>query len=119
MYHIGGGPSNLQQLVAFLSQPDAAFNDPSTFNKASWLFTHQITCFGQWDFLPLAIYLSFKGQSYVLTLCRSDLPQPDTWELCAGHFNWQEICDGQPDSLELFLVFGNQQSRHFCSTFPP
>lgn len=83
MYHIGGGPPYLNQLVKFLSQPDTTFNsEPFIFNKASWLFTHQIAYFGQWDFLPLAMHLSFEGQSYILTLClRSDLPQPDTWEV--------------------------------------
>ena len=52
--------------------------------------------------------LTFEGQTYILTLClRSDLPPPDSWELSAGHFCWQEFCDVQPDPLELFLVFGD------------
>ena len=55
-----------------------------------------------------AMQLSHKGQTHILTLClRSDLPQPDHWELSAGHFNWQEFFDGQPSPRELFLVFGD------------
>ena len=50
--------------------------------------------------------LSHEGQTYILTLClRSDLPQPDHWELSAGHFNWHEFRWATP--LELFLVFGD------------
>ena len=50
--------------------------------------------------------LSHEGQIYVHTLClRSDLPQPDHWEVSVRHFNWHEYREGSP-SLELFLVFG-------------
>ena len=111
LYHIGSAPPDLDRLATFLSLPDATFNsEPCAFNQGSWLLTHQITYFGTWDFLPLAMQLSHEGQTYILTLClRSDLPQPDHWELSAGHFNWQEFRDsstGQPP-LELFLVFGD------------
>ena len=108
LYHIGSAPPDLERLATFLSLPDATFNsEPCTFNQGSWLLTHQITYFGTWNFLPLAMQNSHEGQTYILTLClRSDLPQPDHWELSAGHFNWQEFRDGQPP-LELFLVFGD------------
>ena len=108
LYHIGSAPPDLDRLATFLSLPDATFNsEPCIFNQGSWLLTHQISYFGTWDFLPLAMQLSHEGQTYILTLClRSDLPQPDHWELSAGHFNWHEFRDGQPP-LELFWVFGD------------
>ena len=107
LYHVGGTPPDLDRLATFLSLPDATFNsEPCIFNQGSWLLTHQISYFGTWDFLPLAMQLSHEGQIYILTLClRSDLPQPDHWEVSAGHFNWHEYREGPP-SLELFLVFG-------------
>ena len=79
IYHIGSTPPDLTRLATFLSLPDATFNsEPCTFNLGSWLFTHQISYFGTWDLLPLAMQLSHEGQTYILTLClRSDLPLPD------------------------------------------
>jgi len=63
LYHIRSGPPDLERLATFLSLPNATFNsEPCTFNKDSWLFTHQISYFGQWDFLPLAMQ-SFEGQT--------------------------------------------------------
>ena len=108
LYHIGNAPPDLDRLATFLSLPDATFNsEPCIFNQGSWLLTHQISYFGAWDFLPLAMQLSYEGQTYILTLClRSDLPQPDHWEVSAGHFNWHEFRAGPPP-LELFLVFGD------------
>ena len=108
LYHIGNAPPDLDRLATFLSRPDATFNsEPCIFNQGSWLLTHQISYFGAWDFLPLAMQLSHEGQTYILTLClRSDLPQPDHWEVSAGHFSWQEFRAGPPP-LELFLVFGD------------
>ena len=107
LYHVGSTPPDLDRLATFLSLPDATFNsEPCIFNQGSWLLTHQISYFGTWDFLPLAMQLSHEGQIYILTLClRSDLPQPDHWEVSAGHFNWHEYREGPPP-LELFLVFG-------------
>ena len=117
-------------LILIASQPSSHFPTLLStlnlvyLNQGSWLFTHQISYFGTWDFLPLAMQLSHEGQTYILTLClRSDLPQPDHWELSAGHFNWHEFRDGQPP-LELFLVFGdgclhlttgNNNLASFCS----
>ena len=98
LYHIGNAPPDPDRLATFLSLPDATFNpEPCIFNQGSWLLTHQISYFGAWDFLPLAMQLSHEEQTYILTLClRSDLPQPDHWEVSAGHFSWQEFRAGHP-----------------------
>ena len=107
IYHIGNAPPDLDRLATFLSLPDATFNsEPCIFNQGSWLLTHQISYFGAWDFLPLAMQLSHEGQTYILTLCLRSDPQPDHWEVSAGHFNWHEFRAGPP-RLELFLVFGD------------
>ena len=76
LFHIGKDRVDLDSFAAFLTQPDTVefahdgitIDSRAPFTRESWLFTHQITSYGAWTFLPLALRLTMHSARFELTL---------------------------------------------------
>ena len=129
VFHVGKDPIQLTALAQFLTQPDVALLHPdgltvstqASFNKDSWLFTHQISYFGQWDFFPLALKLTFEGGEYIARLSlKHDVPAANRSNMSPDLFEWRGTIAGgtrfcvvfAPDGLILRAEF------HELAVFP-
>ena len=96
IFHVGTADLDTQALADYISHPDTTLNDqPSVFTSESWLYTHQITCFGRWDPLPLCLCLS-QGTlvSYFCLSLNQRLPPANTAEISASSFEWKGLTPG-------------------------
>ena len=93
----------------------------SPLKHLSWLFTHQISYFGQWDFFPLALKLTFEGGEYIARLSlKHDVPAANRSNMSPDLFEWRGTIAGgarfcvvfAPDSLILRTQF------HQLAVFP-
>ena len=74
MFYIGKDRVDLNSFAAFLTQPDTVefthdgitIDTRAPFTRESWLFTHQITSYGTWTFLPLALPLTMHSARFEL-----------------------------------------------------
>ena len=68
------------------------------------LFTHQITSYGTWTFLPLALRLAMHSARFELTLAlRQEVPKPSYFQVTPDLFHWQgHLLDG----VRVTLSFG-------------
>ena len=107
IFHVGTADLDTQALADYISHPDTTLNDqPSVFTSESWLYTHQITCFGRWDPLPLCLCLS-QGTlvSYFCLSLNQRLPPANTAEISASSFEWKGLTPGPPNE-PASIVFG-------------
>ena len=112
MFHIGKDRVDLDSFAAFLTQPDTVefaqdgitIDSCAPFTRESWLFTHQITSYGAWTFLPLALRLTMHSARFELTLAlRQEVPKPSCFQVAPDLFHWQgHLLDG----VRVTLSFG-------------
>ena len=112
MFHIGKDRVDLDSFAAFLTQPDTVefahdgitIDSRAPFTRESWLFTHQITSYGAWTFLPLALRLTMHTARFELTLAlRQEVPKPSCFQVTPDLFHWQgHLLDG----VRVTLSFG-------------
>ena len=112
MFHIGKDRVDLDSFAAFLTQPDTVefahdgitIDSRAPFTRESWLFTHQITSYGAWTFLPLALRLTMHSARFELTLAlRQEVPKPSCFQVTPDLFHWQgHLLDG----VRVTLSFG-------------
>ena len=112
MFHIGKDRVDLDSFAAFLTQPDTVefahdgitIDSRAPFTRESWLFTHQITSYGAWTFLPLALRLTMHSARFELTLAlRQEVPKPSCFQVTPDLFHWQGHL---LDSVRITLSFG-------------
>ena len=112
MFHIGKDRVDLDSFAAFLTQPDTVefahdgitIDTTAPFTLDSWLFTHQISSYGKWTFLPLALRLALHSARFELTLAlRQEVPKPSDFRVTPDLFHWQgHLLDG----IRVTLSFG-------------
>ena len=112
MFHIGKDRVDLDSFAAFLTQPDTVefthdgitIDTTAPFTLDSWLFTHQISSYGKWTFLPLALRLALHNARFELTLAlRQEVPKPSYFRVTPDLFHWQgHLLDG----IRVTLSFG-------------
>ena len=112
MFHIGKDRVDLDSFAAFLTQPDTVefahdgitIDSCAPFTRESWLFTHQISSYGAWTFLPLALRLTMHTARFELTLAlRQEVPKPSCFQVTPDLFHWQgHLLDG----VRVTLSFG-------------
>ena len=112
MFHIGKDRVDLDSFAAFLTQPDTVefahdgitIDSCAPFTRESWLFTHQISSYGAWTFLPLALRLTMHSARFELTLAlRQEVPKPSCFQVTPDLFHWQgHLVDG----VRVTLSFG-------------
>ena len=120
MFHIGKDRVDLDSFAAFLTQPDTVefahdgitIDFRALFTRESWLFTHQITSYGAWTFLPLALCLTMHSARVELTLAlRQEVPKPSCFQVTPDLFHWQgHLLNG----VRVTLSFGIG-----CLSWPP
>ena len=103
---------DLDSFAAFLTQPDTVefahdgitIDSRAPFTRESWLFTHQITSYGAWTFLPLALRLTMHSARFELTLAlKQEVPKPSCFQVTPDLFHWQgHLLDG----VRVTLSFG-------------
>ena len=112
IFHVGKDPIKVQLLAQFLTQPDVALlhadgltvSTQAPFNQDSWLFTHQISYFGQWDFFPLALKLTFEGGDYIARASlKHDVPPANRSNMTPDKFEWTGTIAG---GTRFSVVFG-------------
>ena len=112
MFHIGKDRVDLDSFAAFLTQPDTVefahdgvtIDTTAPFSLDSWPFTHQISSYGKWVFLPLALQLAFRNARFELTLAlRQEVPRQSEYKVTPDLFHWQgHLLDG----IRVTLNFG-------------
>ena len=112
MFHIGKDRVDLDSFAAFLTQPDTVefahdgitIDSCAPFTRESWLFTHQISSYGAWTFLPLALRLTMHSARFELTLAlRQEVPKSSCFQVTPDLFHWQgHLLDG----VRVTLSFG-------------
>ena len=123
LFHIGKDRVDLDAFAEFLTQPDTVdfANDGLTidssapFSLDSWLFTHQISYFGKWEYLPLALRLTFRTAPFELTLAlRQEVPKANTFLATPDLFCWQgHLLDGIRVTLNFGVNCLELASDHF------
>ena len=121
LFHIGKDRVELDAFAAFLTQPDTVdfANDGVTIDSTapldSWLFTHQVSYFGKWDYLPLALRLTFRTTPFELTLAlRQEVPRANTFLATPDLFYWQgHLLDGIWVTLNFGVNCLELASEHF------
>ena len=123
LFHIGKDSVDLDAFAAFLSQPDTVdfahdgitIDGSAPFSLDSWLFTHQISYFGKWDFLPLALRLTFRTTPFILKLSlRQEVPRANTFLATPDLFYWQgHLLDGIRVTLNFGVNCLELASEHF------
>ena len=123
LFHIGKDSVDLDAFAAFLSQPDTVdfahdgitIDGSAPFSLDSWLFTHQISYFGKWDFLPLALRLTFRTIPFILKLSlRQEVPRANTFLATPDLFYWQgHLLDGIRVTLNFGVNCLELASEHF------
>ena len=112
MFHIGKDRVDLDFFAAFLTQPDTVkfahdgitIDTRAPFTRESWLFTHQITSYRTWTFLPLALRLTMHSARFELTLAlRQEVPKPSCFQVTPDLFHWQGHL---LDDVRVTLSFG-------------
>ena len=67
MFSIGASPIDLKKLGAFITQPDVTHDGTSSiFSADTWQVTHQISWYGTWHCLPLALAVSHAKHTLLL-----------------------------------------------------
>ena len=92
MFSIGASPIDLPKLGAFISQPDVKYaGTPSIYTADTWQVTHQISWYGTWHCLPLAIAVSYAKHTFYFTLSLRTgvVPSSNVHQLDASAFEWK------------------------------
>jgi len=108
MFSLGAAPLDLKALGDFITQPDVMHEARhAAFTAQSWLRTHQISWYGTWHFLPLALALTNAEHvfHFCLSLRTRSVPRGNDFRLTASAFEWKGALPNHP-----------MASIAFCST---
>ena len=83
-------PFSLNQTPSSLPMMASLLTHAPLSPRESWLFTHQITSYGAWTFLPFALRLTMHSARFELTLAlRQEVPKPSCFQVTPDLFHWQ------------------------------
>ena len=94
MFSIGASPIDLPKLRAFITQSDVTHEGTSSIYTAeTWQITHQISWYGTWHCLPLAIAVSYAKHTFYFTLSLRTgvVPSSNVHQLDASAFEWKVL----------------------------
>ena len=109
MFSIGASPIDLPKLGAFISQPDVKYDGtPSIYTADTWQVTHQISWYGTWHCLPLAIAVSYAKHTFYFTLSLRTgvVPSSNVHQLDASAFEWKGSLPNHPSATISFARDG-------------
>ena len=109
MFSIGASPIDLPKLGAFITQPDVTHEDTSSIYTAeTWQITHQISWYGTWHCLPLAIAVSYAKHTFYFTLSLRTgvVPSSNVHQLDASAFEWRGSLPNHPSATISFARDG-------------
>ena len=108
---------------AFITQPDVIHEARhAAFTAQSWLRTHQISWYGTWHFLPLALALTNAEHvfHFCLSLRTRSVPRGNDFRLTASAFEWKGALPNHPMASIAFCSTGLvlQSNGVGLATFP-
>ena len=109
MFSIGASPIDLPKLGAFITQPDVKHDGTSSIYSAdTWQVTHQISWYGTWHCLPLAIAVSHAKHTFYFTLSLRNgvVPPSNVHQLEASAFEWKGSLPNHPSATISFARDG-------------
>ena len=109
MFSIGASPIDLPKLGAFITQPDVKYDGtPSIYTADTWQVTHQISWYGTWHCLPLAIAVSYAKHTFYFTLSLRTgvVPSSNVHQLDASAFEWKGSVPNHPSATISFARDG-------------
>ena len=109
MFSIGASPIDLPKLGAFITQPDVTHEGTSSIYTAdTWQITHQISWYGTWHCLPLALAVSYAKHTFYFTLSLRTgvVPPSNVHQLDASAFEWKGSLPNHPSATISFACDG-------------
>ena len=94
---------------AFISQPDVMYDGNSSIYSAdTWQVAHQISWYGTWHCLPLAIAVSHAKHTFYFTLSLRNgvVPPSNAHQLEASAFEWKGSLPNHPSGTISFARDG-------------
>ena len=109
MFSIVASPIDHPKLGAFISQPDVMHDGNSSIYSAdTWQVAHQISWYGTWHCLPLAIAVSHAKHTFYFTLSLRNgvVPPSNVHQLEASAFEWKGSLPNHPSATISFARDG-------------
>ena len=109
MFSIGASPIDLPKVGAFITQPDVTHEGTSSIYTAdTWQITHQISWYGTWHCLPLALAVSYAKHTFYFTLSLRTgvVPPSNVHQLDASAFEWKGSLPNHPSATISFACDG-------------
>ena len=109
MFSIGASSIDLPKLGAFITQPDVTHEGTSSIYTAeTWQIAHQISWYGTWHCLPLALAVSYAKHTFYFTLSLRTgvVPPSNVHQLDASAFEWRGSLPNHPSATISFACDG-------------
>ena len=109
MFSIGASPIDIPKLGAFITQSDVTHEGTSSIYTAeTWQITHQISWYGTWHCLPLAIAVCYAKHTFYFTLSLRTgvVPSSNVHQLDASAFEWKGSLPNHPSATISFAQDG-------------
>ena len=109
MFSIGASPINIPKLGAFITQADVTHEGRSSiFTAETWQIAHQISWYGTWHCLPLAIAVCYAKHTFYFTLSLRTgvVPSSNVHQLDASAFEWKGSLPNHPSATISFARDG-------------
>ena len=109
MFSIGASPIDIPKLGAFITQPDVIHEGTSSIHTAeTWQIAHQISWYGTWHCLPLALGVSYAKHTFYFTLSLRTgvVPSSNVHQLDASAFEWKGSLPNHPSATISFAKDG-------------
>ena len=109
MFSIGASPINIPKLGAFITQADVTHEGTSSIYTAeTWQIAHQISWYGTWHCLPLAIAVCYAKHTFYFTLSLRTgvVPSSNVHQLDASAFEWKGSLPNHPSATISFARDG-------------
>ena len=109
MFSIGASPINIPKLGAFITQADVTHEGTSSiFTAETWQIAHQISWYGTWHCLPLAIAVCYAKHTFYFTLSLRTgvVPSSNVHQLDASAFEWKGSLPNHPSATISFARDG-------------
>ena len=109
MFSIGASPIDIPKLGAFITQSDVTHEGTSSIYTAEiWQIAHQISWYGTWHCLPLALAVSYAKHTFYFTLSLRTgvVPSSNVHQLDASAFEWKGSLPNHPSATISFAKDG-------------
>ena len=122
MFSIGASPINIPKLGAFITQADVTHEGTSSiFTAETWQIAHQISWYGTWHCLPLAIAVCYAKHTFYFTLSLRTgvVPSSNVHQLDASAFEWKGSLPNHPSATISFAQNGLVLQAQYCMVLFP